>query len=45
MQVSGRLQTRLLAWAERHYRYDGDDHCIDMSNDATTDWFVPRLPG
>ena len=32
LPISGDLQTRLLAWAEQHYRYDGGDRSIDLSN-------------
>lgn len=30
--ISEDLQSRLLAWAEQHYRYDGGDRSIDMSD-------------
>ncbi len=32
LPISEDLKTRLLAWAEQHYRYDGGDRSIDMSD-------------
>lgn len=32
LPISEELRTRLLAWAEQHYRYDGGDRSIDMSD-------------
>ena len=32
LPISEDLRKRLLGWAERHYRYDGGDSRIDVSN-------------
>jgi len=32
LPISQDLRTRLLAWAEQHYRYDGGECHIDMSD-------------
>lgn len=32
LPISEDLRTRLLAWAEQHYRYDGGERDIDMSD-------------
>jgi hypothetical protein len=32
LPISQSLRTRLLAWAEQHYRYDGGQRGIDMSD-------------